>query len=104
MLSLNITKTDAITPASTAASRESNKYQATRVTSPPVAADPISRPIVLRIRPPSSSTGIMRNGLNGSMLNDPGLCQCGGSGGGTLSPPYTPTIPVAPPAEPPAQT
>ena len=45
MLSLNITKTDAITPASTAASREPNKYQATRVTSPPVAAEPIMQSV-----------------------------------------------------------
>src|SRR5258708_303790 len=101
---LNITKTDAITPASTAASREPNKYQATRVTSPPVAADPISRPSVARIRPPSNSTGMIRNGLSGSMLNDPGLCQCGGSGARSCSPSIIRLIPLTPAVMPPAQS
>src|SRR5258707_6400855 len=101
MLSLNITKTDAITPASTAASSEPNKYQATRVTSPPVAAEPISRPSVARIRPPSNSTGMIRNGLSGSMLNEPGLCQCGGSGAGSCSPSIIRIIRLTPAVMPP---
>jgi len=94
----------AISPASTAASREPNKYQATRVTSPPVAADPISRPSVARIRPPSNSTGMIRNGLSGSMLNDPGLCQCGGSGAGSCSPSIIRIIRLTPAVMPPAKS
>src|SRR6202165_249470 len=105
MASLNMTKIDAMTPASAAASTEPTKYQATSVTKPPVATEPISRPSTLRMRPPKSNTGMMRNGLRGSMeLNEPGLCRCAGSGAGNFSPSMTPMIRATPAEMPPAKS
>src|ERR1700730_5541805 len=105
MLSPNITKIDAMTPASNAASREPTKYQAINVTRLPVATEPISRPNVLRMKPPNSNTGMMRNGLSRSMeLNEPGLCRCAAAGVGSVSPSITRTIRSTPAEMPPAKS
>src|SRR5258708_24166979 len=88
ILSLNIVKSDTITPARIAASTDPMKYQANSATRPPAAAEPRSRPSALRMMAPKITSTMMTNGLNGSIDSSEtelGLC-CGGGGAGKFSP------------------
>src|SRR6266850_1875143 len=76
--SMNTAIRNASTPAASATPKLPNRNQASAVTRPPAAIEPISRPSVVRKMPLTTNAKKSQKGLNAS--NGLELSQCAGSG------------------------
>ena len=103
MLSANIVKIKAMTPAMMEAASDPAMNQASAATTPPVATEPSSLPSVVRMIAPTTRSANSTNGLNGSkLLDEPELCR--GAGAGNPSPSITRIMRSIPAETPPAKS
>ena len=91
------------TVASRANASDPMASHATSPTTPPVAAEPISRPSRVRSNPPTTNTPKMTRGLNRKSICSPPKVCCG-SGAGSGSPSMTAMMRSTPAEIPPAKS